>query len=321
MTCYHPLLAYKNKEGTIVFDKPFAFAEGFNLPCGQCIGCRLNYSRQWAIRCIHESQMHENNCFITLTFSPEALATRENPHSLDMREWQLFMKRVRKKYGNGIKFFHCGEYGEKNRRPHYHALLFGHDFTDKQLWTQRSGVKLYTSQVLTEFKYPNKPYHPISNPIVGGLWPYGFSTIGDVTFESAAYCARYVLKKVNGDAAADHYTYTDPSSGEVINIKPEYCTMSRGREPGTALGGSWFKKYKNDVYPHDYVVIRDKIKVKPPRYYDSLLSEEELKVIKEKRIKDSPKTIDNYDENMDRLWVQEECKTVQIEQLIRDLDV
>ena len=196
MTCYHPLLAYKH-DGKVVFEKPRVYAQGFNLPCNQCIGCRLNYSRQWAIRCIHEAQMHKNNCFITLTFSPEALASRKNPRSLDMREWQLFMKRVRKKYGNGIKFFHCGEYGEKNKRPHYHALLFGHDFTDKQLWTQRSGVKLYISEELKK------------------LWPYGFSTIGDVTFESAAYCARYVLKKVTGDAAAEHYTYTDPETGEV----------------------------------------------------------------------------------------------------------
>ena len=301
MTCYHPLLAYKH-DGKVVFEKPRVYAQGFNLPCNQCIGCRLNYSRQWAIRCIHEAQMHKNNCFITLTFSPEALASRKNPRSLDMREWQLFMKRVRKKYGNGIKFFHCGEYGEKNKRPHYHALLFGHDFTDKQLWTQRSGVKLYISEELKK------------------LWPYGFSTIGDVTFESAAYCARYVLKKVTGDAAAEHYTYTDPETGEVININPEYCTMSRGRKKGTALGGSWFKKYKSDVYPHDYVVIRDKIKVKPPRYYDSLLEEHELKAIKEKRIQESPETIDKYDENMDRLWVQEEVKSKKLEQLVRELD-
>ena len=297
MTCYNPLLAYK-EDGKVVFEKPFPFAKGFNIPCGQCIGCRLNYSRQWAIRCIHEAQMHKNNCFITLTFSPEALAARKNPQSLEMREFQLFMKRLRKKYGEGIRFFHCGEYGEKNKRPHYHALIFGHDFDDKQLWNQKNGIKLYISDELKQ------------------LWPYGFSTIGDVTFESAAYCARYVLKKVTGDAAADHYTYTEPETGEVINIKPEYCTMSR--KPG--IGYEWLQKFKTDVYPHDYVVIRDKIKVKPPRYYDSLLSEAELKAIKIKRIKDSPETIDKYDENMDRLWVREECKIQTVKQLIRELD-
>jgi hypothetical protein len=242
--------------------------------------------------------MHKNNCFITLTFSPEALAARKNPQSLDMREFQLFMKRLRKKYGQGIRFFHCGEYGEKNKRPHYHALIFGHDFKDKQLWNQKNGTKLYISDELKQ------------------LWPHGFSTIGEVTFESAAYCARYVLKKVTGDAAADHYTYTDPETGEVININSEYCTMSR--KPG--IGYNWLQKYKSDVYPHDYVVIRDKIKVKPPRYYDSLLSEFELKVIKEKRIKEAPETIDNYDENMERLWVREECKTLTVKQLIRELE-
>lgn len=297
MTCYNPLLAFK-EDGKLVFEKPFPFAKGFNIPCGQCIGCRLNYSRQWAIRCIHEAQMHKNNCFITLTFSPEALAARKNPQSLEMREFQLFMKRLRKKYGEGIRFFHCGEYGEKNKRPHYHALIFGHDFNDKQLWNQKNGIKLYISDELKE------------------LWPYGFSTIGDVTFESAAYCARYVLKKVTGDAAADHYTYTEPETGEVINIKPEYCTMSR--KPG--IGYNWLQKYKSDVYPHDYVVIRDKIKVKPPKYYDSLLSEAELNIIKTKRIKDSPETIDKYDENMDRLWIKEECKIQSVKQLIRELD-
>lgn len=152
------------------------------------------------------------------------------------------------------------------------------------------------------------------------LWPYGFSTIGDVTFESAAYCARYVMKKVTGEAAVDHYNYVDKETGEIIEIAPEYCTMSRGRKTGDGLGGSWFRKYKSDVYPHDYVVVRDKIKVKPPRYYDTLLEPEELKKIKAKRLKDGPETIDRIDEKMFRLWDREEVKIQKIKQLIRTLD-
>jgi hypothetical protein len=115
VTCYHPLLAYKS-EGKVVFEKPFAFARGFNLPCGQCIGCRLNYSRQWAIRLVHEAQMHEKSCFITLTFNDESLFARENPYSLDKTEYQRFMKRLRKKYGKQVRFFHCGEYGDKKQK-------------------------------------------------------------------------------------------------------------------------------------------------------------------------------------------------------------
>lgn len=295
MTCYHPLLAYKS-EGKVVFNKPFAFAKGFNLPCGQCIGCRLNYSRQWAIRIVHEAQMHDTNCFITLTFDQAHLESRTNPLSLDVTEFQRFMKRLRKRYGKNIRFFHCGEYGDKNKRPHYHAIIFGMDFEDKVLWSNRDGNKLYTSEQLEQ------------------LWPYGFSTIGDVTFQSAAYVARYIMKKHKGEGSEDHYTRWCPLTGEGTTVEPEYCTMSR--RPG--IGYDWLQEYKADVYPNDYIVINEH-KVKPPRYYDSLLTEQELKEVKAKRIEDSPETITEYGESMDRLWVSEEIKLKKLELLIRNL--
>jgi hypothetical protein len=295
MTCYHPLLAYRN-EGKVVFNKPFPYAKGFNLPCGQCIGCRLKYSQEWAIRLMHEKQMHEDSCFLTLTMSPEYLESRENPWSLDKTEFQRFMKRVRKRYGKKIRYFHCGEYGEKNSRPHYHAIIFGMDFEDKELFKVRDEIRLYTSETLAK------------------LWPYGFVTIGEVTMESCAYVARYVTKKIKGKDAEKHYIRWDSLTGEGIPIEPEYATMSR--KPG--IGRSWFEKYKADVYPHDYVVV-NKHEIRPPRYYDNLLSEEELEKIKEKRAKELPEVIDKYDENMDRLWVKEAVKEKRLEMLIREL--
>jgi hypothetical protein len=295
VTCYHPLLAYKS-EGKVVFNKPFAFAKGFNIPCGQCIGCRLNYSRQWAIRIMHEAQMHETNCFITLTFDQANLESRTRPLSLDVSEYQRFMKRLRKRYGNNIRFFHCGEYGDQNKRPHYHAIIFGMDFTDKVLFTNRDGIKLYTSESLSE------------------LWPYGFSTIGEVTFQSAAYVARYIMKKHKGEGAEDHYTRWCPETGEGTQVDPEYCTMSR--KPG--IGYEWFQKFKTDVYPNDYVVINGH-KVNPPRYYDNLLSEEELEEVKKKRQEKAPDVINEYGEAMDRLWVSQEIKIKKLERLIRNL--
>jgi hypothetical protein len=306
MTCYHPLLAYRS-EGKVVFNKPFAFAKGFNLPCGQCIGCRLNYSRQWAIRIMHEAEMHDENCFITLTFDQANLEKRSNPLSLDVSEYQRFMKRLRKRFGKNIRFFHCGEYGEKNKRPHYHAIIFGLDFKDKVLFSKRDGIRLYTSEALQE------------------LWPYGFSTIGEVTFQSAAYVARYIMKKWKGEGAEDHYTRWCPETGEGTPVDPEYCTMSRGNNlpedhPNATrgIGYSWLQKFKADVYPHDYVVINNH-KVKPPRYYDSLLSEEELAELKKKRAEDAPEVIDEYNEAMDRLMVSEEIKIKRLELLIRNL--
>ena len=295
MTCYHPLLAYRNA-GKIVFNKPFAFAKGFNLPCGQCIGCRLKYSQEWAIRLMHENQMHEQSCFITLTMNNEYLETRDNPYSLDKKEFQRFMKRLRKSYGKEIRYFHCGEYGEKNNRPHYHAIIFGMDFEDKELFQVRDEIRLYTSETLAK------------------LWPYGFVTIGEVTMESCAYVARYVCKKHKGAGAAEHYIRWCPSTGEGIPIEPEYATMSR--KPG--IGKSWFETYKSDVYPHDYVVIK-KHKIKPPRFYDNQLSDSELESIKQKRAEELPEVIDTYNESMDRLWVEEAVKENRLKILIREL--
>jgi hypothetical protein len=301
MACYHPLLAYKTVEGKITFNALVIFSKGFNLPCGQCTGCRLEYSRQWAIRNVHEAQMHEKSSFITLTFNNESLNARETPSSLNVRDFQLFMKKLRKKHKN-IRFFHCGEYGSKNKRPHYHALIFGHDFPDKKLHTVENGFKLYKSHELQE------------------LWPYGFNLIGDITFKSAAYVSRYIMKKQKGKDSQKHYETTD-ENGVVTTKKPEYCTMSR--KPG--IGANWFKKYIKDVYPHDYIIING-LKVRPPRYYDNLLAgtdkdnpSQEYLDLKERRKEQMPDVIENYDENLDRLFVQEEVKIKQLERLFREL--
>lgn len=245
---------------------------------------------------MHEAQMHNNNSFITLTFSPEALEQRDNPWSLDVRDFQLFMKRLRKKFGNGIRFYHCGEYGEKNRRPHYHACIFGFDFPDKELWkVTKTGCKLYTSKSLEE------------------LWPYGFSTIGDVTFESAAYVARYIMKKITGDDAEDHYEWVDEETGEIYPLKPEYNTMSR--RPG--IGREWIDKYIDDVYPHDYVIVNGK-KCKPPTYYDGVLETTrpyEFEEVKFERVDNAEKHIDNN--TPDRLKTREACQMARLKMLPR----
>jgi hypothetical protein len=146
VTCYKPLLGYRAAERNEQGKRPLVFnpSQGLvdmpiKVACGQCIGCRLERSRQWAIRCVHEASLHEHNSFITLTYNDENLPA---DGSLDVRHWQLFMKRLRKRHGSGIRYFHCGEYGSKHRRPHYHACLFGLDFPDKKLWMMRNGIPL-----------------------------------------------------------------------------------------------------------------------------------------------------------------------------------
>lgn len=254
MACFFPVTAFVSSQvnpsgkRSLVFTAKDALTDlKVTIPCGRCIGCKLERSRQWAVRCVHESQMWEENCFITLTYNDENLPPEG---TLVMEHFQKFMKRLRKKHNDKlIRFFHCGEYGEERGRPHYHACLFNFDFQDKVLHKVSNGQRYYKSQELEK------------------LWGMGHCIIGDVTFESAAYVARYITKKITGEKAKDHYD----------GLKPEYCTMSR--RPG--IGSDWFDQYMEDVYSGDFVMIRGK-KVKPPKYYNRKY--EEIKPLDYKEI-------------------------------------
>lgn len=273
MVCYAPIKAFRSPKPTAAGKLSISFSpvQGFadlpiQLPCGQCIGCRLERSRQWAVRCMHESQLYEENCFLTLTYADENLPSNG---SISRREMQLFIKRLRKKIRpRKIRYVYCGEYGDKTQRPHYHALIFNYDFSrDRKPHSRnRDGQYLYTSAELES------------------VWTHGHALIGSLTFESAAYVARYCLKKVTGKAAAEAYERLDSSTGEIYNIEPEFFGMSL--KPG--IGYGWLEKYKTDVYPHDEVIVRGH-KTRPPRYYDQLLSETEVSPIKKARLKNAQK--------------------------------
>lgn len=251
MPCYHPLQAFRLECGVISFVERGNVLQTLSLPCGQCIGCRLERSRQWAVRIVHEASLHKSNSFITLTYNDESL-----PHdsSLNYKHFQDFMKRLRKAVGVRIRFYMAGEYGTKLGRPHFHACIFGYDFPDKlPFFKSKAGQMVYRSQELER------------------VWPFGHSSVGELTFESAAYVARYVTKKVTGDLAEEHYKIVDPDTGEIFNRVPEFNRMSL--KPG--IGQGWYNKYKSDVYPRDMVLSRGH-PCKPPRYYDKLLGRDDL---------------------------------------------
>lgn len=230
--------------------KPFG-DNNLSLPCGRCMGCRLEKSRQWAMRCVHEASLYEDNCFVTLTFASEHLP---EDGSLHKKFVQDFMKRLRRKFEDRkIRVFYCGEYGDKLGRPHFHLCLFNLDFADKVKWKKVNDFWYYTSGVLSE------------------LWPLGHSTVCDFSFETAAYVARYCTKKVNGRQAEEHYRKCDPETGEVIQLTPEFAGMSL--KPG--IGKDWLDKFgKTDVFPYDEVIVRG-ARCKPPRYYDILRERED----------------------------------------------
>lgn len=210
--------------------------------------------------------MHVANSFLTLTYSDKHLPA---DLSLDLKHWQDFAKRLRQHYCRlmkkaGLKppykpfrFYMCGEYGEgKGERainPHYHALIFGQDFTEDRKhykFTPR-GDRLYTSELLDR------------------IWGKGDVRIGAMSLESAHYVSRYAMTKQYGDRAAAHYE----------GRKPEFSTMSR--RPG--IGKPWLDKFESDVYPHDYVVGQDGKKTRPPRYFDTQITDDQLEEVKAKR--------------------------------------
>lgn len=340
MPCYHPIKAHQAKPGApLTFPK--SGASNLKLPCNKCIGCRLERSKQTAIRLMHEAQLHETNSFITLTYknkssldeprgefedspprgrrlgSPERprknrpLASSEtSPHadSLSKRDAQLALKRLRKELtkinpSTRIKYYLVGEYGDINKKPHFHAAIFGEDFARDRKPDRKSpsGNQLYTSKTLEK------------------IWPFGFSSIGDLTFESAAYIARYVMKKITGPMAAEHYKRQDPTTGEIYWITPEFALMSRGGRKGKGIANNWFQKFGTDAYPHDYVVMNGQ-KHKPPRYYDklyTLLDQEGAALLKlEREFTSRSAAADNTPQ---RLAVREKVARARLEQSKRQL--
>ncbi len=252
MPCYSPLKGFVNKEnGGIVFKRSSSAGKSMEVACGQCLGCRLDNSRMWAMRCVHEASLYDDNCFITLTYHDLCLPAGG---SLVKKHFQDFMKRLRRQIEpKKVRYYQCGEYGNELGRPHYHAVMFGLDFEDKELISQRDGNLLYTSEFLAK------------------VWGHGFVTLAEVNFETCAYVARYVMKKITGKNAEDHYLRCD-EDGVAWWLQPEYCTMSR--RPG--IGRKWYEEFKNDVFPSDEVPVPGSgVYKNVPRYYETILKSED----------------------------------------------
>lgn len=348
MPCYHPITALQpTAGGPLLFPKPehlylYNDYRTLQVPCGQCYGCKLTRSRHWAIRCMHEKQMHKHSCYLTLTYRGNA------GHSLNYPDFQKFLKRLRRRADRGaisllythytaqqmrlryeqpqtrparaqacalstqaptkyrdlkiytdIRFYAGGEYGELHGRPHWHALLFGVDFNDKKLHKQTiKGFNLYTSATLNE------------------LWPYGFSTIGDLTFESAAYVARYVMKKKTGDGDRTNYQIIDLETGEINIRRKEFNTMSRRN----GIGSSWLTKYQDDVYANKGKVILRGHEHNPPRYYDKLYAKiDQLAIEGYKHARYIESLAQREHQTPERLAVQEQVAIARTATLKRNL--
>jgi hypothetical protein len=303
MACFKPIQAWRTPDGQVLFyGSPGV--RPVKLPCGQCIGCRLDRSREWALRCVHEAQLHDKNCFITLTYNPESLPPDTG---LRKRDFQNYMKRLRKRiHPAKVRYYMCGEYGDKNGRPHYHAILFGYNYPDwEYFFDSGSGEPVYTSKKLEE-DWQNQ----------------GFVTVGNMTWQSAAYVARYVMKKINGQlkdkrdpkTGLKPYERYNQFTGEIVEVIPEYTTMSR--RPG--IGHGWVREYHGDVYPKDYTTVNG-MRQKPPRYYDNFIRNIDPILLDEVKAERELAAYENEENKAERLEAREKVKLAQNSQLKRSI--
>lgn len=287
MACYAPRKAYRTTTGLSFYETARNDNIGsIELPCRQCIGCRLDRANEWTLRIMHEAQLHERNCFITLTYSEE-----NRPASLTYSHWQQFMRRLRKQQKKPIRFYMAGEYTPTNYYPHFHACLFGIDFPDAKNWKQNDdGRWVQTSETLEK------------------AWRLGFSTVGELNNTTAGYCARYIIQKRNANDLK--YQIVD-DDGEITFIQPEFNRMSL--KPG--IGANWFQLYHADLYNYDYAINKNGLKQRVPVYYDKLRerTKGDLEDIKyERQQRAAQYTADNTDE---RLKVRHEVHKARIRAL------
>jgi hypothetical protein len=323
MPCYSPLAGYKDpvSGGWTHVDKVKGKNyEPLEVACGSCIGCRLDRSRMWSARIVHEASLYEyghGNSFVTLTYDDDHIPPN---WSLKKEDFQNFMKRLRNNFDQRIRFYHCGEYGSHCKhkhpiskqnlhvdecpgcnvgRPHYHAILFNVRFDDLEIVGRNNEHIHYTSKTLSD------------------IWKMGNVQVGDVTADSAGYVARYCLKKVNGRNQDDHYRNIDPVTGEITYVQPEYSTMSN--RPGIAK--EWFDQYWRDCYPSGEIPIPGKGVIRGAvRYFDKMMEqtdEELLEEVKETRRVFRDENADEY--TPERLKDKYRVKQAQIRTLKREL--
>ena len=268
------------------------------IPCQQCEGCRLDYARSWAARCMLEAKFHESNWFVTLTYDPENVPTLNTISgelyrggttlikddkiieslTLEPNDLKLFWHRLRKqitrdeKYERGMKerdklpedieqrlkirYYACGEYGSRTARPHYHAIIFNLNIPDLKVHTIKDGNPYYISEWLKK------------------IWGHGNILISKVNWDTCAYVARYMQKKIKGKSAKDVY--------HKLGRVPEFSRMSNKG----GIGQSYYENHKDEIYALDEIILANGQKIKPPRYYDKLYDlekPEELDIIKTKR--------------------------------------
>lgn len=341
MTCYHPLIRtyslnqkkIKAQDGHMYYKaqiyrshdaiggleedlKKSIGIETQKIPCGKCIGCRLDYSREWANRGFLEAKCWKDNYFVTLTYDDMNLPTQEwldtddegnytrsIRHPLIPEDFTKFMKKLRKELGNGIRFMGCGEYGTEGKRPHFHIILFNAKLPKESF---------YKPRIINNEMY-------FQNTIIEKCWKKGLSNVSEASWNNIAYTARYITKKINGDMETEHYD-------EYGNVKEFFRTSRNG-----GIGKFYYDAHKNEIYKNDEIIVKNRqgaVSYKPPKYFDDMYEKEQpkkMKEIKRRRLRQAEKNQKAQDDHnsytrLEQLNVDEYYKAQQSKQLIRSYE-
>lgn len=282
MPCYHPLEAFWKLGGGITFEHRYSNGNPVKLPCGRCVGCRVDHGQMWSTRMQHEALFHADCCFLTLTYRDEDL-----PCDLGLRKRHLqqFIRDLRNhlRHAGKIRYYGCGEYGDESLRPHYHLIVFGYYPADT---STIDGKGRGTSATIER------------------LWGRGYCTVGPATPETMAYTARYVQKKLNGPAAAGAYERLHRDTGEIVTVIPPFALMSRN--PG--IGARYYAEYGHQLHAEDCIRLKGGSKVKTPRYYDRLLEKQDPATLEARKLqrRENAKLF-KADQTPARLAVRETC--------------
>ena len=293
------------------------------IPCGQCIGCRLEYSRQWANRGYCESKLWKNNWFVTLTYDDEHLKIPEDIEDSSGITWcddgtgsgtlikedlTAFIKSVRQimkreHSQDNIRFMACGEYGGKTERPHFHVIFFNLNLPLEDLYEPRL--------------INHEPYY--RSHTIERAWTKGISNISECTWNTIAYTARYITKKIKGENSEEYYS----RKGQI----KEFFRVSR--MPG--IGEGYYRKHWKEIYDRDEIIIKNRqgnIATKPPKYFDKLFEAEhpkeweEIKARRKKQAQEANKVKDQKTSifRAEQLEIEERLKDEETQKLIRAME-
>jgi len=316
MTCFVPIKANRSPDGKITFPTGAGYRIGdIELPCGRCNGCRIAKSKEWAIRCVHEAKTHSSNDFITLTYNNDHLPSDHGLHHL---HFQKFIRKLRNRVNDDkkkfldnkelnpeyteIRYYMCGEYGKATEendyiaRPHFHAILFGYQYQDRKPHVVRRGHQTYLSELLSQD------------------WGKGFIETSDVTFKSAAYVARYIIKKQKKDS--ENLTIFSPETGAITGQRiPEYTHMSL--KPG--IGQKYYYDNIMDIFPGDFVMIEAGRKLEVPKYYKESLKREHPILAEKLRLARVARAKESKDNTPGRLQTRQYIQQLKIDKLKREI--